>query len=228
MSSPHTESPFNALPSVVVALALPILAVELVFGAGARGFLGGPEAVGWRLEALRDHAFFGLLLAAMIETNRWPAAELSRFVTYPFVHLGFTHMLMVLVFLLALGKMVGEVFSGLAVLAVFFGSAVVGALAFAFLTDDPAPLAGGYPAVYGLIGAFTFILWVRLGEQGAPRIRAFYLIGLLLFVQLIFGLFFGSGRQWVAEVAGFCTGFAVSVVVSPGGWARALERLRVR
>jgi membrane associated rhomboid family serine protease len=228
MSSPHMESPFNALPPVVVALALPILAVELLFGAGARGFVGGPEAVGWRLEALRDYAFFGLLLEAMIETNRWPMSEVSRFVTYPFIHYGFTHMLMVMVFLLALGKMVGEVFSPSAVLAVFFGSAIVGALAFTLLTDDPSPLAGGYPAVYGLIGAFTFILWVRLGEQGAPQIRAFYLIGLLLFVQLIFGLFFGSGRQWVAEVAGFCTGFALSVVVSPGGWARTVERIRVR
>jgi rhomboid protease GluP len=46
-------------------------------------------------------------------------------------------MLMVLVFLLALGKMVGEVFSGWAVLVVFFASAVAGALAFTVLTNDP-------------------------------------------------------------------------------------------
>lgn len=228
MSNPYSENPFNALPSVVVALALPILAVELLLGAGARGFLGGPGAVGWRLDALRDYAFFGPVLDAMIEVNRWPIAEVSRFVTYPFVHYGFTHMLMVMVFLLALGKMVGEVFSAGAVLLVFFASAIVGALAFTFLTEDPTPLAGGYPAVYGLIGAFTFILWVRLGQQGAPQVRAFTLIGLLLFVQLVFGLFFGTGQQWVAEVAGFCTGFALSFVVSPGGWARAVARLRAR
>jgi membrane associated rhomboid family serine protease len=228
MSSPHTESPFNALPPVIVALALPILAVELTLGAGARGFIGGPAAVGWRLDALRDYAFFGPLLEAMVETGRWPLADVARIVTYPFVHLGFMHMLMVLVFLLALGKMVAEVFSPAAVLAVFFGSAVAGALAFTVLTNDPAPLAGGYPAVYGLIGAFTFILWVRLGEQGAPQVRAFSLIGLLLFVQLVFGLLFGGGFYWVAEVAGFCTGFALSVVVSPGGWARTVARMRAR
>ncbi len=228
MSSPHTESPFNALPPVVVALALPILAVELTLGAGARGLIGGPAAVGWRLDALRDYAFFGPLFEAMVETGRWPLADAARIVTYPFVHLGFMHMLMVLVFLLALGKMVGEVFSGAAVLLVFFGSAVAGALAFTILTNDAAPLAGGYPAVYGLIGAFTFILWVRLGQQGAPQLRAFTLIGLLLAVQLVFGLLFGGGLHWVAEVAGFCTGFALSVVVSPGGWARAVARMRAR
>jgi membrane associated rhomboid family serine protease len=228
VSNPYNESPFNALPPVVVALALPILAVELLLGAGAQGFVGGPEAVGWRLDALRDHAFFGPLLGAMANANRWPLPEVARIVTYPFVHFGFTHMIMVLVFLLALGKMVGEVFSSVAVVAVFFGSAVVGALAYTVLTDDPSPLAGGYPAVYGLIGAYTFILWVRLGQKGAPQVQAFTLIGLLLFVQLVFGLLFGSGQSWVAEVAGFCTGFLSSFVLSPGGWARAVARMRVR
>jgi membrane associated rhomboid family serine protease len=228
MSSPYNENPFNALPPVVVALALPILAVEVLLSAGARGLIGGPEAVGWRLDALRDYAFFGPVLEAMAETDRWPLSEVARFVTYPFVHYGFTHMLMVMVFLLALGKMVGEVFSAFAVLVIFFASAIVGALAFTVLTEDPAPLAGGYPAVYGLIGAYTFILWVRLGQQGAPQARAFTLIGLLLFVQLVFGLLFGSGQHWVAEIAGFGTGFALSFVVSPGGWARAVARMRTR
>ncbi len=228
MSSPYNESPFNALPPVVVALALPIVAIELWFGAGARGFVGGPEAVGWRLDAIRQYGFFGPVLEFMIDSNRWPLAEVMRFITYPFIHGGFTHMLMVVVFLLALGKMVGEVFSPLAVLVVFFTSAFVGALAFTFLTDDRTPLIGGYPAVYGLIGAFTFILWVRLGEQGAPQTRAFYLIGFLLFIQLVFGLLFGAGNDWIADIAGFVTGFALSFVVSPGGWSRAVARLRAR
>ncbi len=228
MSSPHNESPVNPLPPVVVALALPIFAIELWLTAGARGLVGGPEAVGWRLDALRDYAFFDPVFEAMLETGRWPLPEVARFVTYSFVHLGFTHILMVLVFLLALGKMVAEVFSAAAVVAVFFASAVAGALAFALLTDDPTPLVGGYPAVYGLIGAFTFILWIRLGETGAPQIRAFALIGALLFIQLVFGLLFGSGMDWIAEVTGFATGFVISFVVGPGGWARTLERLRTR
>jgi rhomboid protease GluP len=53
--------------------------------------MGGPGAVGWRLDALRDYAFFGPVLEAMIETGRWPLPEVARFVTYPFVHYGFTH-----------------------------------------------------------------------------------------------------------------------------------------
>ena len=152
---------FNALPPVVVALALAIFGVELLISAGARGYIGGPEAVGWRLEAIREFAFFSPVLEFVIERQAWMSPELRRFVTYPFIHLGFAHVIFVIVFLLALGKLVGEVFGNLAVLIVFFGSAIFGALIFAGLTGDSRPLVGGYPGVYGLIGAYTFLLWVE-------------------------------------------------------------------
>ena len=42
----QNQSPFNALPPVVVALVIVILGIEIVFSLGARGFIGGPEAVG--------------------------------------------------------------------------------------------------------------------------------------------------------------------------------------
>lgn len=228
MSSDPDASPVNPLPTAVILLALPIVVVELAFVAGDRGFVGGPAAVGWRLSALQDYAFFTLVFDAMVDAGQWPASQVQRFVTYPFVHYGFTHMLMVLVFLLALGKMVGEDFSSFAVFAVFFASAILGALVYALATNDPNPLAGGYPAVYGLIGAYTFILWVRLGIDGQPQSQAFSLIAILLFIQLVFGLFFGAGQDWIAEIAGFVTGFAISPLVAPGGWGRLLARLRQR
>ncbi len=127
--------------------------------------------MGWRLAAIRDYAFFGPLFDWMIERRDFPPEHLVRFVTYPFMHWGFTHMLLVLVFLLALGKMVGEIFGTAAFLAVFFGSAIVGALAFALLTDVPIRWSADIPAVYGLIGAYTFILWVRLGRWARRSTR---------------------------------------------------------
>lgn len=228
MPSDPDAAPINRLPAGVIVLALPMVVVELVLSAGIQGYLGGPGAVGWRLEAIRDWGFSGPLLAAMAEAGRWPAGELARIVTYPFVHLGFLHLVMALVFLLALGKMVGDVFGSLALVVLFFGSSVAGALVFAALGSDPVPLVGAYPGVYGLVGAFTFLLWVRLGAEGAPQIGAFTLIGVLLFIQLVFGLLFGTGQDWIAEVAGFAAGFALSVVLAPGGWARVLARLRRR
>ena len=228
MDSDPNAAPINPLPAAVILLALPIVLAELVFAAGANGYFGGPDAVGWRLEWIRKLAFFIPVFEDMVQRGAGFPEGLVRFATYPFVHWGFTHMLMVLVFLLALGKMVGDVFGSLPVITIFLGSAIFGALAFALITNDPNPLVGGYPAVYGLIGAYTFILWVRIGAMGGPQYQAFSLIAVLLFIQLVFGLLFGSGLDWVAEVAGFVSGFFLSFVVSPGGWARVRARLRQR
>lgn len=228
MSSDPDAPPFNPLPWAVVALALPIFVIEVIFYAASKGFLGGPAGVGWRLSAIENYSFVPALFDYMASSGRWSAENLLRFVIYPFLHFGFTHVLMVLVFLLALGKLVGEVFGSRAVLVIFFGSAVFGALILTLLTDSQQPLVGGYPAVYGLVGGYTFILRSRLAAEGGPQNQAFILIGFLLFIQLVFGMIYGSGPDWIAEVAGFVAGFGLSVVLSPGGWDQTLIRLRRR
>lgn len=231
MHEDHNAPPLNPLPPVVWILALPIIAMEIVFGLGRSGLVGGPGAAGWRIEALTDYAFLDPVFDWMVTNRTFPGEFLLRFVTYPFVHLSFTHALFVIVFLMALGKFVGEVFRPWAVLVLFFGAALAGALAYGLILDTQVPLAGGYPAVYGLIGAFTFVLWARLGALRADRSRAFVLIGFLMGFQLVFGIFewlvYRSARfDWVAELAGFGAGFLLSFLVSPGGWRAVLARLR--
>lgn len=228
MRAPHQESPLNPVPPVVWLLLMPLVAVEAAVSLGASGLAGGGAGMGWRLEALERFSFAPQILQAMIAQGRFPPEHLARLVTYPFVHASFTQTLFVGVFLLALGKMVAEVFRPLAVIAIFFGAAIAGALAYTLLPWSLPPLFGGYPAVYGLIGAFTFILWARLGAVQANRYRAFTLIGILLAMQLVFGLIFGGSWIWVAEVAGFATGFLLSFLVAPGGPGRVLALLRRR
>lgn len=231
MNPDKNAPPLNPVPGVVWLLALPIIAAELVLSAAQRGLAGGPAGVGWRTTAIQDYGFSDAAFEWMLDNRVFPAEFMIRFLTYPFVHWNFTHALFALVFLLALGKFVGEVFRPWALVAVFFGASIGGAAAFALLTETPLALVGAYPAVYGLIGAFTFILWTRLGQAGADRRRAFLLIGFLMLFQLVFGVinlaFFGvPDMTWVADVAGFATGFVLSFVVSPGGWTAVLEKLR--
>ena len=228
MHQDPSEPPLNPLPPAVTALALTLFGVEVVLSAAARGLVGGQLGIGWRQTAVERYAFFGEVFDQMIARGVWPLTHVARFVTYPFVHWGFTHMLFAVVFLLALGKMVAEAFGSLAFFGIFFGSAIAGALVYGLALDDPAPLAGGFPAVYGLIGAFTFLLWTNLGRVGANQYRAFTLIGFLLGIQLVFGLFFGATNDWIADLAGFAAGFALSFLVSPGGWARVVAKLRRR
>jgi rhomboid protease GluP len=71
-------------------------------------------------------------------------------------------------------------------------------------------------------------MWVDAGLRGESRFRAFGLIGALLAIQIIFGVIQGDFGNVVADLAGFVAGFLMSFIVSPGGWQRALNRLRQR
>lgn len=223
-----TEPVFHALPGAVVALALVIFLVECLLWAGTNGILGGDAGLGWRAQAVRDYGFFSPLLSWVLQTGNWTHPEMARFVTYPLVHLSFTHAIFVIVFLLAMGNLVGRVFGNIAVVVLFFACGIFGALIYAGLTGDARPLVGGFPSVYGLIGAYTFFLWVGYGAVGESQYRAFTLIGFLMGIQLVFGVLFGASNDWVAEIAGFALGFLITPALAPGSFRRFLDRLRHR
>jgi membrane associated rhomboid family serine protease len=228
MEQDPNASPVNPLPPIVWVLALPLIAMELVLSLAERGLVGGVQGIGWRLQAVERFGAFPTLLKHQWETGAMPE-ELHRLVSYTLVHGSVTHALFAVVMLLALGKWVGEVYRWWAVLIVVLGSAAFGALAYGLLIPGlQTPLIGAYPAVYGLIGAFTFMIFTNLARVGANKYRAFSLIGVLLFIQFVFGFLFGAGWDWVADVAGFAAGFALSFVVSPGGFRRVLDQIRQR
>ncbi|MEO0864452.1 MAG: rhomboid family intramembrane serine protease [Pseudomonadota bacterium] len=227
MSQSHDPSPVNPLPPAVWLLFVLLAAPEAVFTLGEAGIIGGPEAVGWRLNAINGYGFSGQAFDYMLENGVLLSEHLLRFLTYPFLHGSATSFLFAAVILLAMGKMVGEVLGGMAVILIFVLSAVIGALVFALLTDQ-AWLIGGYPGVFGLIGTFTFLYWQRMAATGRPQLQAFSLIGVLMGIQLLFGMFFAVGFSWVAELTGFVTGFGLTAFVVPGGMARVLAVVRRR
>lgn len=221
----HDAPPFNPLPWSVTLLAVAIFGIELVFTAAEAGLIGGPEATGWRLAALERFGFSGPWLDQMLKTHTIHWGELSRILTYPFFHATFTQALFATVFVLALGKLVGETLKDWAVLVVFFGASILGALAYWVVWDTPMVLFSGFPGAYGLVGAFTFILWAGLAGN-ATGLQAFTLIAFLAGIQLFFAIIAGGGKAWVAEFAGFGAGFAIAFLVSPGGWAAVKRRVR--
>lgn len=228
-----TQSPLNPLPPVLWLLALPIIVTEAAFALGRAGLIGGAEGVGLRLSAIRLAAFPPELAQRVWTLGALDLDQAYRAVSFSFVHASLSHALFVLVFTLALGNMIAQNFRPWAVVALFLGSAIGGAVVYVAVLAAagmrPALLVGGYPAVYGLVGAFTFLLWTRLAAQHANRFRAFVLIGVLLSFQLIFGLAHGgSGPGWIAEIAGFAWGFGLSFLLVDGGLGRALAQIRRR
>ena len=219
MHQDHNAPPFNPMPPVVWFLFLILMGIEAVFTLGEQGIVGGARAVGWRLGAISDYGFSGVAFDWMVKNGQMPFEYVIRCFSYMFLHGSFTAAIFSGVILLAMGKLVGEVMGQLAVIILFVFSGVFGVVIFGLLTDQ-AWLIGAYPSVYGLIGAYTFLLWQRVAGQGMQQLTAFRLIGFLMGIQLIFGIFFVTGQDWVAELAGFVCGFALSVIVMPDGLAR--------
>ncbi len=220
------EAPVNPIPPAAIVLTLVIVAVEMMFSAGEARLVGGSQAVGWRLNALNDYAFSSVVWDYVVIQGDLSFDLLKRFVTYPFVNASFTTSLFAAALLLALGKFVGEAFGNVAIVVVFLVATVVGAIVFGAFVGGRLPLYGSFTPVYGLIGAYTYVIWSRLGAVGENQFQAFRLIGVLLAIQLVFGVLFGDNKQWVAELGGFVAGFAISILVAPGGWAAFLARTR--
>lgn len=224
----NDQNPINPIPPVVTVLVLIIVGVEAVLSMAGQGWIGGPQGVGWRLAAIEDYGVWAAVFDWIVTRGDYSPDLLIRFVTYPFIHGSITHAIFGAALLLALGKFVGDVFHPVSVLLVFFVSAIAGGLVYAALLGSDQPLYGVYPPVYGLIGAFTYLMWLRLGAVGANQYRAFLLIGLLLGWQLLTGVLFGGSPQWVADVTGFVAGLGLAPLVGPGGWAAFLRRIRTR
>ena len=222
------EAPFNALPPMVIAIALVLGGIEVVLQLGQLGVIGGQQAVGWRIAAIEDFGFFDSIFEAMRAQGSWPFEHVMRFFTYAFVHYSILHALMVIVFILALGKMVGETFGNFAVLLIFVVATLAGSLAYGLVLTTNVQLIGAYPAAYGFIGAYTFILWLGLGRMQQNQLRAFTLIGLLMALQLLYGLLGWGSGDWVSRLAGFVAGFGTAALLVPGAFGRILMRLRRR
>ena len=219
-------SPIGPLPAAVVVLVLALAAVEGALALGQMGLVGGPGAIGWRAGLVERLAVSPAVLDYAL-AGADPALWL-RFVAYPLVHGGTLHALFAAALLLALGKFVAEGMGSPAMLATFAAGTLGGALLFGALAPATAPLYGAYPGVYGLIGGFTYLLWLRLGREGGNRLAAFRLIGMLMAIQLVFGALFGSSPQWIGDVGGFVAGLAVAPLLAPGGLAALRARLRAR
>ncbi len=219
--------PFNAIPPLVLALVVVLAGIEAVLSLGATGLVGGPQAIGWRIGAIEQWSFVpGVWDVLLLRGPDWDLV--SRFVTYAFVHGSLTHALFGVALLLALGKFVGDVLHPVSLALLLLATTVAGAVGFGLLVSTNYPLYGVYPTVYGLIGAFTYLMWLRLGREGSSRIAAFRLIGFLMGIQLVFGLLFGSDPAWVADASGFVAGLALAPLLAPGGTRAFVERMRRR
>lgn len=231
MFDPNVDAPpVNPLPQVVILLAVLLAVPEVVFQLGEAGIIGGPRGSAWRILIAEQYAFSNNALFWMWDTGQYPFDVLIRFVSYMFIHPNFMSTLFSIVFVLALGKFVGERMSSASVLVIYLGSGIFGALIQAVVTGPNNAMLGASAASFGMIGALSWILFLQQRADGANGLKAFRLILQLgIFLGVMAYLFDAVG--WVDCVAGFVVGFPLAAVLRPvagQGFSFWFEKLRAR
>ena len=208
MGHNNVNSPLiNPLPPVILVITLLLVLVEIIFQIEEVGILSSFSNEITRNNVIVNYAFFGALQDWMINNLSFKWSFIFRYFTFPFIHFNFLQTVIAIVMFLALGKMVCEVYDGFLFLILFISSSFCGAFFYGLLLNDQFPLVGAFPAIYGLIGAYTYIQWVSMKFLGARSVNAFTLIAVLLSIQIIFKVVFNGSNDWLADLFGFLTGF---------------------
>ena len=216
MEHNNVNSPLiNPLPPVILIITLLLVVVEIIFQIVEVGLLSSFSNEITRNNVIVNYAFFGSLQDWMISNLNFEWSFLFRYLTFPFIHFNFLQTVIAIVMFLALGKMVCEVYNGFLFLILIISSSFCGAFFYGLLLDDQFPLVGAFPAIYGLIGAYTYLLWVSMKFLGARSANAFILVAVLLGIQIIFKIAFNGSNDWVADLFGFLTGFLFASLMQP-------------
>ena len=194
-----------------------MLVVEAGLQLGKYGLIGGPEAVGWRIEMIRAFGFFDVVWERMLQTQQIKVDWIWPFVTYPFVNLSPVSALVGAAMIISIGAHLIREYSTLAFLVVFFVPTAAAAIAFGLASQSPQPLLGPFPSLFGLLGLYTWNLWFEAKAKGKSPWGAFRLAGFLLAFQLLRWLIFGQGKELVAEIAALVVGGLLGLFVTQQG-----------
>lgn len=218
--------PFGPIPALIWLLAALIAGVELLFWAGAQGWIGGVDAAGWRLQAIQRHGMSRAVAEWMLINRQFPLDHLQRLLTYPVVQIGPLQAGLVTLALLALGRVVGEVLRSGRLLVTLGAATLGGALAFGAIPGTATVLIGGFPIMFGLLGAFAGLVVLGAFAVRIRRARALALIGVMLALRLALGLGVEQGVTWVADLTAFAVGAVAAVLARPGGLHALRARIR--
>lgn len=204
-SAPAPAEPaFDGTLAVLLLVALPLVAVELVLWAADGGVLGSRRWRGWAVE----NAGFWIGLLRDWQPN-WPGQPLAMFATYSLVHADPGHMLGNVGALAWLGPPLARRLGAARFALVWLLCAVAGGAAFALLAQTPQPMVGASGAVFGLLGADA-----ATRHRLAPSARRLGGVVILFVVLNVLSLALQGGLlAWQAHLGGFAAGLALGAAL---------------
>lgn len=139
-------------------LILPLIKTKAILLTAHANLINGKANISWQMLAMQHYKFSGTLIEHILKTRQFTVPHIWQILNYPLVHLATLQTLFIIVLLAALAKAVGAVFHGLAMLAIALAASAEKALIYGALFPKPYWLMGGYPAVFGMLETYTFIL----------------------------------------------------------------------
>ena len=223
----ESRQPFLRAPPVVLALIALLIAIEAVrqtyFAASPELFMRfGLVPARYSASFLEAHQINGGAL--------WE--RVAPFITYMFLHAGWTHVLANSIWLLPFGSLIARRYGSLLFLALFLICGVIGAAVhLACNWESLAPVVGASAAVSGLMGAAFRIMLATPKETVAPLLSGRVLLwsGIWILLNVIAGLTgFGTGPgvklvAWQAHIGGYLAGL---LLVQPFDGVRRVQLRR--
>ena len=184
------------IPYVTIGLILVNAIVYLVM-----------EMIGDTQDGMFVAAFGGLYPTLVTEGQQW-----WRFLTAGFIHFGAAHLVNNMLLLYCMGSRLERVAGHIRMLVIYVVSLLGGSclsLAMMLYTKDYAVSAGASGAVYGVIGAF---LWLVILYRG--RLQGISAKGLIFMILLM--IYYGvtsSGIDNWGHIGGLLTGFLITMIL---------------
>jgi membrane associated rhomboid family serine protease len=205
-------------PLLVWSMAAAFVAIEAVLTLSDMGVLHR----GLRFGLYRQFAFFDIYFEAMTSGQRVPIQFWWSFVTHAFFHGGLLHLLMNTAVFLALGAHMTRAVGEGGMLALFFGTAAAGALAFGLIADTGlqfVPMVGASGALFGFLGCMKRWEWRYVNAYDLPQRRFWSTVLGFAAVNVILSVGLGGGEAggvaWEAHLGGFVAGWVAGGLMQP-------------
>jgi membrane associated rhomboid family serine protease len=169
--------------------------------------------------------FYGVVpveLVSNLHTAIDPLPEPLTLLTYQFLHTGWLHLIVNMLFLWVFADNIEDAFGRISFLLFYLYCGIGAALFYAFLSPtSDSPLVGASGAVGGILAAYMLLyprarIWILLFMRLPVRIPAVYVLAGWFALQILM-LLIAAGDDamvsWSAHVGGFATGFVLTLVL---------------
>ncbi len=198
-------------PAILTIIAI-CTGIEVLLIAADHGLIGSPL---WRSLADQNGAFWPGLLHNW--RPNYAAQPWLMFITYAFLHAGFSHLAGNMLTLVFLGEIVERRAGPGGFVMLYALSAIGGAAVFGLMTSSPQPMVGASGALFGLAGAWQYWEWSDRRRRGSSRWPVWRMVFVFALLNALLWVMMDGQLAWQTHLGGFVTGWTGAAALNAWG-----------